>query len=64
LLTGILPTPKLLGPGLGLFYFLDELRETVRNCQRRGGLVVLSKPPPDHIADLPTPWHADKIPAA
>jgi hypothetical protein len=52
LLTGILPTPKLLGPGLGLLYFLDEPGEAVRNCPQCGGLVVLSESPTDFGADL------------
>jgi hypothetical protein len=35
-----------------LFDFLDELRETVRNCLRSGGLVVLSQPAADYGAHL------------
>jgi hypothetical protein len=45
------PIPKLLGPGLGLLYFVDETSEAVRNFPR-SNLVVLSEPPPDFGADL------------
>jgi hypothetical protein len=44
--------PEPFGPAFGLFHFLDELGETVRNCLRSGGLVVFSPPPPDYGADL------------
>jgi hypothetical protein len=51
-LTGMLSTPKRLGPGLGLSYFIDELGEAVRNRPRSGLVVVLSQPPPDLGANL------------
>jgi hypothetical protein len=50
--TGMLPTRRLLGPGLGLLDFIDESDEAVRNCPRNGLVVVLSQPPPDFGADL------------
>ena len=45
-------TPKRLGPGLGLSYFIEESGEAVGNRLRSGLVIVLSQPPPDLGANL------------